>query len=314
MVVFHERMARYNHVALSPANDQPADDRPNSVAVVSIFDMRIPDEHIQRSWHLDLIAACQRMAGHTLSGRADDFAAGVRMFSAGLPAPASVFEGQLLRDRVMGTLLRAGHECHDAFHRRSGVQACAGTPFDRAWRAWNTCPDDVEDAVREWTACFIADFDRHHQWPAHWRAAEWLETHFVEPFDVSALAAGVGWGRATLTRRFSEASGLSVRTYHTQMRVRHAVMLLRSPDSNVDAIARLAGYGSPKNFYRALRTITPLRPSQIRDLPARDFDRLLDLLPVLSSTGRVASEVTTGVELLKLHRSTDRRLDEIRAS
>jgi hypothetical protein len=147
--------------------------------------MLVRDEHIQPSWHLELIASCQRLVGYTFSGRQDDFAAGLGLFSAGLPAPTCVFERQLLRDRVMGTLLRAGQDCHDAFHRRSGLRACAGTPFDRAWRAWNTSPDDVEDAVRKWTASFIADFGRQHEWPAPWRAAERLETHFAAPFDVA---------------------------------------------------------------------------------------------------------------------------------
>jgi AraC-like DNA-binding protein len=296
-LVFKERLSRYNHLALLTSNEPAADDRPKQRSRRHhCFEMRIGDEHIRRSWDLDLIAACQRLVGHTLSGRQDDFAAGLRVFSAGLQAPTSVFERQLLRDCVIGTLLRAGQECHDAFHRRSGLQACAGSPFERAWRAWNTCQGDVADAIREWTTCFITDFDRHHQWPAHWRAAERLETHFAEPFDVCELAAGVGCGRSTLMRRFSEAFGLSVRAYHTQMRVRHAIILLRSPDSYVDAVARQAGYGSTKNFYRALRTTTSLTPSQIRDLSADEFDRLLHLVPVLSSAAGVAPAGTTGVE------------------
>jgi AraC-like DNA-binding protein len=275
------------------------------------------DEHIQPAWHLELIASCQRLAGYTFSGRQDDFAAGLGVFSAGLPAPTSVLERQLLRDRVMGTLLRAGQDCHDAFHRRSALEVCAGSPFDRALRAWNTCQGDVADAIREWTTCFITDFDRHHQWPAHWRAADRLETHFAEPFDVCELAAGVSCGRATLMRRFREAFGLSVRAYHTQMRVRHAIIQLRSPDSNVDAIARLAGYGSTKNFYRALRTTTPLTPSQIRDLSADEFDRLLLLVPVLSSTAQVVPQGTSGVKARRAAGSppsTFRRLDETKAS
>jgi AraC-like DNA-binding protein len=249
-----------------------------------------PSHRVEPSWYFEIIGACQRLVGHTLTGRRDDFAAGLAAFSKWFPVVSTHFELQMLRDRVIVTVLRAGHACHEAFHRRSGVMGCGGSPLDSALAAWKGGESDLAKQVRQWSELYLADFDRYHQWPAEWKAVDALEHGFCAPLQLDRLASDVACGRATLIRRFSRTFGLSLRQYHTQLRVRHAVAHLRSPDSNVDSVARLVGYGSTKNLYRAFRTIAGLTPSAVRGMAPEEVDRLLQRLPVLSTTALIRPE------------------------
>ena len=50
--------------------------------------------------------------------------------------------------------------------------------------------------------------------------------------------------------------------------------MLRDPSCKIEAVSRLVGYGSTKNFYAALRHLTGLTPRQARDLHVVKFERL----------------------------------------
>jgi AraC-like DNA-binding protein len=64
--------------------------------------------------------------------------------------------------------------------------------------------------------------------------------------------------------------------YQTRRRLYEAVRDLRVPDSNVDAVAKLVGYSSPKNLYAALRAETGLTPSAVRAMSRIDVEVLLE--------------------------------------
>ena len=66
---------------------------------------------------------------------------------------------------------------------------------------------------------------------------------------------------------------------------RQAVIDLRSADSNVEAVAKLVGYRSPKNFYAALKSETGLTPSEARNLTEAQLRRLLDMELGIIGTG-----------------------------
>jgi AraC-like DNA-binding protein len=96
------------------------------------------------------------------------------------------------------------------------------------------------------------------------QAATYLLDHATERFDVRAVAAHCAMDQTGLRRLFKEAYGLSMREYHTVLRVCRAARLFAEGTEDVSAVARLVGYRSEKNFYRAVREVTGLTPAQLR--------------------------------------------------
>jgi AraC-like DNA-binding protein len=66
---------------------------------------------------------------------------------------------------------------------------------------------------------------------------------------------------------FTHDFGVTIRSYHINVRVLEAVKLL--PDRRFDgrSLAAAVGYRSHKNFYRAVRTVTGLSLSELRKIP-----------------------------------------------
>src|SRR5262249_33686378 len=69
---------------------------------------------------------------------------------------------------------------------------------------------------------------------------------------------------AVLRREFAEACGEPLRHHQIRTRLAKAVILLRSTDWKVEAIAREVGWASKKNLYFHLRRATGLTPAQVR--------------------------------------------------
>jgi AraC-like DNA-binding protein len=237
-------------------------------------------------WLEQVTAACQRVVGRLLGGCRDEFVSGIDAFVMELPGPVSALEHQLLRDRVIATLARGGDCFHQSFHNRSRVGSCGGSPLDCAAAAWRNPVHDLAAQTRRWAALFLSEFDSHHARPVAWQAAAYMERTFAEPLRLDHMAAALAAGRATMTRQFVQTFGLSMSEYQMRLRLREAIAHLRASESKVDAVARVVGYSSTKNFYRALRGATGLTPTQVRQLPEHDVWRLLNsLVPQLAGGG-----------------------------
>jgi AraC family transcriptional regulator len=95
------------------------------------------------------------------------------------------------------------------------------------------------------------------------------------------LATEVGASPSTLIRAFKQMFGLPPHAYHARVRLRHGLSELRNGPTKVADAGRAAGYASSKNFNRAARHYTGLKPSEVRALSEPMFGRLLtDLLCV----------------------------------
>jgi len=220
-------------------------------------------EILGTDWFHALTTACQRLAGSTLNGDREAFAEGVERFRDDLPRARSAVERRVLEDCVSPAVWKGSHEPHALLTR--------------------------------WVREYLQTFERDDRWPAHWKVARHLEGHFREALDIVSLAHVFGRGRTALMRDFRRAFGFTIAAYQTRLRLRQAVVDLRIVDSNVEAVARLVGYRSPKNFYAAFKTATGLTPSDARNLTTPELRRLLDLkLGIIGTGGGTADGTTTG--------------------
>jgi AraC-like DNA-binding protein len=138
--------------------------------------------------------------------------------------------------------------------------------------------------LAKWVTEYLEDFARSHGWPPTMRAARVIRNSFEKPLDVDRIARAVGCARSGLIRSFKDVYGMSMGDYQTRCRVRSAFGMLRAPDSNVGAAAFHVGYQSTKNFYRALRELTGMTPSQVRELRDDVAKEIVDALVQLPAT------------------------------
>jgi AraC-like DNA-binding protein len=81
---------------------------------------------------------------------------------------------------------------------------------------------------------------------------------------VDELAQRLGISRVTLTQKFRAATGRSPGAAIHAMQLHRAMYLLRRTEQTTATIARGAGYGSTRTFYRAFRRALGISPSDYR--------------------------------------------------
>lgn len=235
----------------------------------------LSDTNLRSEWFAEVAAAQQRLAGFTLDGDCETFARGVERFSNDLPTPRSAIERRVLRDCVVATLTEAGHHCHRAFHRRCPEMPCGGSPLPDLAPVWTDTGGD--EAITRWTREYRQAFSARHVWPPSMRVATCLDRHFREPFDLRDMTHRVACGRTTLIRQFKASFGMTIGQYQRRLRIRRAIIDLRTCGSKIDDVARMLGYRSPKNFYTTLKEQTGLTPADVRNLTDSEIRQLLDV-------------------------------------
>ncbi|WP_428929305.1 helix-turn-helix domain-containing protein [Marinibacterium sp. SX1] len=81
------------------------------------------------------------------------------------------------------------------------------------------------------------------------------------PNALDQVAEELGVSYSTLRRLFRAQTGMSLKRYQDEVRIRRACELLRSSDQSVKEIAGLLGYNSPYHFSSQFRKATGLAPS-----------------------------------------------------
>ena len=92
----------------------------------------------------------------------------------------------------------------------------------------------------------------------------YLAAHFRERVSLSALAAAAGRNPAALCRYFRERTGKTPFEYLAEMRIGHAVRLLKHSDLTCSQIAYESGFNSYALFVRQFRRITGMTPDRYR--------------------------------------------------
>lgn len=95
-------------------------------------------------------------------------------------------------------------------------------------------------------------------------AQDWLVEHPGEPFTLTSLAAIAGVSERTLTRQFRAATGSSVKSYATALRLEHARMLLRDRALSMEAVAERCGFADARQLRRLWRERFTTSPSAAR--------------------------------------------------
>lgn len=85
-----------------------------------------------------------------------------------------------------------------------------------------------------------------------------------DPPALESIARELGLSYSTLRRLFREHTGVSLKQYQTEVRIRRACELLRNSDRSIKAIAGYLGYSSPFHFSAQFRKSTGLAPSEWR--------------------------------------------------
>ncbi len=95
-------------------------------------------------------------------------------------------------------------------------------------------------------------------------AQDWLVEHASESFTLTSLAAIAGVSERTLTRQFRAATGSSVKSYATALRLEHARTLLRDRTLSVETVAERCGFADARQLRRLWRTHFANSPSEER--------------------------------------------------
>ena len=97
------------------------------------------------------------------------------------------------------------------------------------------------------------------------RVMQWARERLHEPLEVRDLASEAAMSERTFLRRFTEASGLSPKTWLQHERLGRARELLESTDQHTEQIARHCGYRSVESFRVAFRNVVGVPPSVYRE-------------------------------------------------
>ena len=84
------------------------------------------------------------------------------------------------------------------------------------------------------------------------------------PPALESIARDLGLSYSTLRRLFREHTGVSLKQYQTDVRIRRACELLRNSDRSIKAISGYLGYSSPFHFSEQFKKSTGLAPSEWR--------------------------------------------------
>lgn len=90
----------------------------------------------------------------------------------------------------------------------------------------------------------------------------YMSQHFREELTLSTLARQFGYNPSYLSRSFKENFGISFCKYITMLRLREAILLLKSGESSITKCAFESGFGSMRSFYRAFHEEFGMSPKE----------------------------------------------------
>jgi transcriptional regulator GlxA family with amidase domain len=93
---------------------------------------------------------------------------------------------------------------------------------------------------------------------------DWLVEHPGDAYTLESLAVVAGVSARTLTRRFRDATGRTVKAYANALRLEYARMLLRDASLTIDDVASRCGLADGRHLRRLWREAYGSSPSQGR--------------------------------------------------
>jgi AraC-like DNA-binding protein len=184
-------------------------------------------------------------------------------FVSRLPRPAGVCDSVVLRSVLFDVALGWAHQVH-RLHHDDDYEECPFDPVSDVIAFWQRRQLSPISTFAEWANSFLNAFDRAHPVSVASRVKDLIDRQADASESVQRLARMAGCHPARLRVLFKRTFGTSMREYRTRRQTLHAARLLATSDYKVDAIARLSGFGSRKNFYAAFQRIVGKTPSSVR--------------------------------------------------
>jgi len=127
----------------------------------------------------------------------------------------------------------------------------------------------------------------------------YLNEHFEEEIDFGEFAERFHMNQASLCRFFKRATGRTMTTYLTELRVGAAAQLLIDTDGSLLDICFRVGFGNYSNFNRQFKRIKGFGPRTLRRefSPERQFTEKASRLPV-ASLARKSSKMGIQIDQL----------------
>jgi AraC-like DNA-binding protein len=97
-------------------------------------------------------------------------------------------------------------------------------------------------------------------------ALQILNDAYANPPVIEVLAQSVGIDKKTLQNAFKQLAGQSVHDYVQSLRMEKALSLLEEKSLHIEKIAKMLGYQSKINFYKAFECTYGCKPNEIRKL------------------------------------------------
>ncbi|HEY2602799.1 MAG TPA: helix-turn-helix transcriptional regulator [Thermoleophilaceae bacterium] len=91
-----------------------------------------------------------------------------------------------------------------------------------------------------------------------------IERDYPYTIDLNTVAAEIATSRRQLQRAFAEVGRTSFRTFLAEVRMRHALDLLKEGDVPVRQVAHSVGYRQPAQFAKTFRRHHGAPPSSFR--------------------------------------------------
>ena len=96
------------------------------------------------------------------------------------------------------------------------------------------------------------------------QCVRYLESHFVAPLNLSALAEHVGVSKYHLSRMFSERIGITLQAYHIACRIRESKRLLHDHTLPLSTICERVGFVDMSHFSKTFKKFEHMTPTQYR--------------------------------------------------
>ena len=96
------------------------------------------------------------------------------------------------------------------------------------------------------------------------RVQDFVVTHPDKNPNLGELAKIAAMSPRNLTRLFREATGITIKTYCSRVKVRLAEDLLRNPRLTLESVSASCGFKDPRQFRRLWKQSTGGNPSQFR--------------------------------------------------
>lgn len=94
----------------------------------------------------------------------------------------------------------------------------------------------------------------------------YISANYCNPLALQELAALVHFSPSYLSKLFHQTKGITIRAYVNQIRLEHAVKLLKSTDSPIQEIASNCGFSNVSHFNRVFKQQTGNSPLEYRHL------------------------------------------------